>query len=255
MSLIRIKGVTKRYDQRLVLREIFFRLSAGERVGLIGPNGSGKTTLLNLLLKREEPSEGEIEHSHDVKIGYFSQFSELDSESSVETILENVLLPIKTLLDELAQIEEDMGNSDDLDALLKRQSETLEAIEHADGWNWKNRIDTVLTKLGFTTNDRARPLHQLSSLAGATGAALAKILLEEPDVLAARRADQLSRRRWHGLARNLDQEIPRRGPHRLSRPPLPRSAGSLSIVESLRITTCTNTPAGLRNTFANGGCG
>lgn len=183
MSLVRIKGVSKSYEQRLVLREIFFRMSEGERVGLIGPNGSGKTTLLNLLLKREEPTEGEVEHSHGIKIGYFSQFSELDSDSSIEQILEDVLEHIKSLLGELEQIEQEMGqNTDELDALLLRQAEVLEAIEHADGWNWKNRIDTVLSKLGFTQDNRSRPLHQLSG-GWRNRAALAKILLEEPDVL------------------------------------------------------------------------
>src|SRR5260221_7170407 len=123
MSLVRIKGVTKSFGQRLVLREIFFRMGEGERVGLIGPNGSGKTTLLNLLLKREEPAECEIEHSHDIKIGYFSQLSELDSEASIEQILEDVLAHIKSLLSELEQIQRDMGESpDDMDALLQRQS-------------------------------------------------------------------------------------------------------------------------------------
>ncbi len=183
MSLVRIKGVTKSYEQRLVLKEIFFRMAEGDRVGLIGPNGSGKTTLLNLLLKREEPTDGEIEHAHNVKIGYFSQFSELDSDASIDQILEDVLAPIKSLLSELEQIEHAMGeNPDDMDALLQRQSEVLEAIEHVDGWNWKNRIDTVLSKLGFADDNRGRPIHQLSG-GWRNRAALAKILLEEPDVL------------------------------------------------------------------------
>ena len=183
MSLIRAKGVTKKYEQRLVLRDVFFRLAKGERAGLIGINGSGKTTLLNLLLGREEPTEGEIELSYGVKIGYFSQFSELDSEASVQQILEDVLVHVKTLLDELGKIEQDMAvNTDDLDALLQRQAEVLEAIELVDGWNWKNRIDTVLSKLGFNEDLRHRPIRQLSG-GWRNRAALAKILLEEPDVL------------------------------------------------------------------------
>ena len=183
MSLVRIKGVTKKYEERLVLKEIFFRLSEGERVGLIGPNGSGKTTLLNLLLLREDPTEGEVEHTQGIKIGYFSQFSELDSDSSIEQILEDVLATTKSLLIELEQIEKEMTeNTGDLDALLLRQAEVLEAIEHVDGWNWKNRIDTVLSKLGFSAHNRTQPMHQLSG-GWRNRAALAKILLEEPDVL------------------------------------------------------------------------
>ena len=183
MSLVRVKDVTKKYEERLVLKDVFFRMSAGDRVGLIGPNGSGKTTLLNLLLGREEPTEGEVELSHNVKTGYFSQFSELDSDSTVQQILEEVLGHIKALLDELQTVEQEMAaDTGDLDALLQRQSDALEAIEHADGWNWKNRIDTVLSKLGFSEEYRHRPIHQLSG-GWRNRAALAKILLEEPDVL------------------------------------------------------------------------
>ena len=183
MSLIRVKNVVKKYEQRLVLREVFFRIAEGERVGLIGRNGSGKTTLLNLLLKREEPTEGEVEHSHDVTIGYFSQFSELDSDSSIEQILEEVLAPIKSRMDELESIEQQMGEApDDMDALLQKQADLLEAIERLDGWNWKNRIETVLSKLGFSLEDRVKPIHQLSG-GWRNRAALAKILLEAPDVL------------------------------------------------------------------------
>jgi len=182
MSLVRLKGVTKKYEERLVLKEIFFKLSAGERVGLIGPNGSGKTTLLNLLLLREEATEGEVEHSHNIKIGYFSQFSELDTDASIQAILEDVLSSTKALLTELEEIEQKMGETEDLDPLLQRQAEVLELIEHADGWNWKNRIETVLSKLGFSAKNRTQPIHALSG-GWKNRAALAKILLEEPDVL------------------------------------------------------------------------
>jgi ATP-binding cassette subfamily F protein 3 len=183
MSLVRIKNVTKKYDQRLVLKDVFFKMSEGDRVGLIGPNGSGKTTLLNLLLGREEPTEGAVEVDQGVKIGYFSQFSELDSDSSIQQILEEVLVSISTLLSELETIEQQMGEgTGDFDALLAHQAEVLEAIEHVDGWNWKNRIDTVLSKLGFSEDNRHRPIHQLSG-GWRNRAALAKILLEEPGVL------------------------------------------------------------------------
>ncbi|MES2465639.1 MAG: ATP-binding cassette domain-containing protein, partial [Armatimonadota bacterium] len=53
MSLIRLNQVTKRYDDRLVLRDASFRVRAGERVGLIGKNGTGKTTILRLFLDQE----------------------------------------------------------------------------------------------------------------------------------------------------------------------------------------------------------
>jgi len=56
MSIIRLHNVTKRYDDKLVLREINLKLDPGDRVGLLGKNGSGKTTLLRLILARRRPT-------------------------------------------------------------------------------------------------------------------------------------------------------------------------------------------------------
>lgn len=72
MSLIRVQNVTMTYDNRVILREVFFRLWPGERVGLIGKNGSGKTTLLKLILEQLEPTSGVVERDANLKIGYFS---------------------------------------------------------------------------------------------------------------------------------------------------------------------------------------
>lgn len=72
MSLIKLNNITKQYDSKPVLRDVYFRLSKGDKVRLIGKNGTGKTTLLKLILGQEDPIEGIIEVFKDVKIGYFS---------------------------------------------------------------------------------------------------------------------------------------------------------------------------------------
>src|SRR3954467_3869609 len=106
MSLIRLKNVTRAFEEpaRVVLKDVFFRVAAGERVGLIGKNGTGKTTLLNLICGRDEPTEGTVELTQGVKVGYFSQFSELDSERSVQEVLEGVFGEIRAIEAELEEI-------------------------------------------------------------------------------------------------------------------------------------------------------
>ena len=83
---------------------MFFRLSKGDRVGLIGRNGAGKTTILRLILGQEEPTEGTVEVNDDVKIGYFSQFSELNGEKSILDVLEELFAHIHAIEEELFEI-------------------------------------------------------------------------------------------------------------------------------------------------------
>ena len=71
MSLIRLHNVTKQYDDTLVLREVYFRLSEGERAGLIGKNGTGKTTALKLILGQEQPTQGTVDVDAGVRIATF----------------------------------------------------------------------------------------------------------------------------------------------------------------------------------------
>src|SRR5688500_19117795 len=118
MSLIRIQNVTMAYEtvnheNRIVLREVYLRLWAGERVGLIGKNGTGKTTLLKLILEQLEPVSGQIERAPDLAIGYFSQFSELDDSRSVQQILEEQFAEIRALESELDAIAVELGQAAD----------------------------------------------------------------------------------------------------------------------------------------------
>jgi len=185
MSLIRLHDIAKQYDSKPVLRNTFFRLDEGDRVGLIGKNGTGKTTLLRLILGQEEPTQGEVQVDEGIRIGYFSQFSELHGDQSIETILDSLFTEVHALDAELAEIEQTLAAAPDsrtVDGLLRRQAALLERMNQIDGWHYQNRIDTVLTQLSFSQAHRTRPVEQLSG-GWRNRAALARILLQEPDVL------------------------------------------------------------------------
>ncbi len=185
MSLIRLQNVSKSYEDTLVLRDVFFRLSQGDRVGLIGRNGTGKTTILRLILGQEEPSAGTVDVNDDLSIGYFSQFSELDGDVPIWSVLEDLFDHVNAIETELDEISDALSVTSDpveLDRILHRQAALLDEMEHCQGWTYHNRIDTVLTKLGFSETHRQRPIGQLSG-GWRNRAALAKILLQEPEVL------------------------------------------------------------------------
>lgn len=185
MSLVRLHDVTLRYDGNVVLHHVYLRVSAGERVGLIGRNGSGKTTLLRLVLGRVEPGEGSVEVEREARVGYFSQLSELEGQRSIVEELESLFPHVQALERELTEVEEALAAPAEaarLDALLQRQAALLEEMQRLDGWGYRNRIDTVLSRLGFSTEHRELPVERLSG-GWRNRAALARILIEDPDVL------------------------------------------------------------------------
>ncbi|MFF2093083.1 ABC-F family ATP-binding cassette domain-containing protein [Paenibacillus sp. NPDC058174] len=185
MSVIRLENVTKKYEDAMIFREIYFRLSQGERVGLIGRNGAGKSTVFKLIMGQEEPTSGKVELDPQVKIGYFSQFSEMRGNLSVQQELENSFEEVARIERELQEVGEKLGLvSDDgeMEALLTRQAELFEQMDHLDGWNVSVEINTVLTKLGFNDRSRHQPVEELSG-GWRNRAALAKMLIERPDVV------------------------------------------------------------------------
>ena len=132
MSLIRLHDVEMRFDTTPVLREAFFRLEAGDRVGLIGKNGSGKTTLLQLILGHLEPTEGTVTLEDGLRIGYFSQFSELDGTATITEVLDELFADIHAVQAELDAIESAMAeeatysDEDALNRCIHRQAELFE---------------------------------------------------------------------------------------------------------------------------------
>ncbi|MBF4577609.1 ABC-F family ATP-binding cassette domain-containing protein [Frondihabitans sp. VKM Ac-2883] len=189
MSLIRLNDVSVRFENRPVLREAFLKLDSGDRVGLIGRNGSGKTTLLKLILEQVDPDEGTVTVEQGVKVGYFSQFSELDGTLTIVDELEALFSDIRAIEAELATIDEriavvamDPDGGDELTTLIERQSELFAEMDRLDGWEYGRRIDTALSVLGFNDAHRTSTIDDLSG-GWRNRAALAKIVLQDPDVL------------------------------------------------------------------------
>jgi ATP-binding cassette subfamily F protein 3 len=185
MSVIRLENVTMKYEESLIFRDIYFRMSQGERVGLIGRNGAGKSTVFKLIMGKEEPTFGKVEIDPQVRIGYFSQFSEMRGSLSVQQELEMCFEQVALIERELQEVGEKLGlvtEDGEMDGLLTRQAELFEQMEHLDGWNVSVEINTVLTKLGFNERSRNQPIDELSG-GWRNRAALAKMLIELPDVV------------------------------------------------------------------------
>lgn len=185
MSLIRLQGASKSYDDHPVLRDVYLRLNQGDRIGLIGRNGTGKTTLLKLILGQEHPTVGVVDVNEGLSLGYFSQFSTLDGSLPITAVLEELFADIHVLEAELETINTALDHSPDVNEiaqLLHRQATLFEELERREGWMYGVKIDTALTRLGFNQAHRTCAIDQLSG-GWRNRAALAYILLQKPDVL------------------------------------------------------------------------
>jgi len=189
VSLIRLNDVTLRHDGRPVLREASLRLEAGDRVGIVGRNGSGKSTLLQLALGRLQPDEGVVTVEPGLRLGWFSQFSELDGDLTVVEVLDEVFEHVRGVEAELADLETgiaeaavDADRMDEMMRLVDRQAELFAEMDRLGGWDRERDVDRALTVLGFDEVHRATPVGQLSG-GWRNRAALARIVLEAPDVL------------------------------------------------------------------------
>lgn len=143
-----------------------FSLAAGERVGLIGRNGTGKSSLLRILAGLDQPDDGTLHRQQGLVTAYVPQEPELQGHATVFEAVQQGLAPVLALM---AQYESGAG---DLDALQTQ-------IEAADGWQWRQRVEATLQKLGLDGTAR------VDTLSGGTAkrVALAQALVLRPDVL------------------------------------------------------------------------
>ena len=185
MSVIRLSAVTKKYENKTILRDVYFKIDKSEKVGLVGKNGSGKTTLFKLILRREEPDSGEISIDEGLTFGYFSQFSELNDSECILNILDKEFYRVHELEVELREIEAAIANcQDDKESkrLVNRQMELFFEMDRLDGWNYKYKIATVLSKLNFCEEHQHLPVMQLSG-GWRNRASLAQLLIQNPDII------------------------------------------------------------------------
>ncbi|MGI6740615.1 MAG: ABC-F family ATP-binding cassette domain-containing protein [Brevefilum sp.] len=182
MSVIIASDLSKAFGPDDIFDGISLAIPDGARIALVGANGVGKTTLLRILIGQDFPNTGSVQHAKNLRIGYLPQGGALVGEG---TLWEQCL----TAFSELLQMQEELNAcmaalsaaEDDQDALI-RYGALEEDFEKQGGYTYEVTIKQTLSGLGFSETDYYRPLQQLSG-GQRTRALLAKILLENPDVL------------------------------------------------------------------------
>lgn len=142
--MIKIDNLSYSFPQRDLYNKVSFTLEDGQHCAFIGASGSGKSTLIDIIMDPEKYMfDGTLEMDPNLRIGYVSQFSQLDKINEI-TVFEYIAQEFIKLQDEIASICSEMENSTDIDALLEKYQEALDAFDAIDGDDYESNINKKL---------------------------------------------------------------------------------------------------------------
>lgn len=185
--LLNVEHLYKYFNGQALLKDINFTVEDREAVGLIGVNGCGKSTLLNIITGSEGYDKtpeglGSVNIAGKASIGFLRQNSGLNSELTIGEEMKNAFATLLETLDKMKVLEKKMADGGDIDSISHEYAELSSYFEARDGYRIDVKIKQVLNGMGFgsTPTDRV-----ISTLSGGekTRLALAKLLLEEPNLL------------------------------------------------------------------------
>jgi len=173
--------VSKHYDKKPIIKDISLSYFYGAKIGVLGLNGSGKSTLLRIMAGVDKDFGGQVALSPGYTVGYLEQEPLLDDSRSVRQVVEEGCQEVVDLLAEYNAITDKFAEPDaDYEALIARQGELQEAIDHQDGWNLDSRLELAMDALRCP--DGATPVQVLSG-GERRRVALCRLLLRKPDIL------------------------------------------------------------------------
>ena len=182
MAVVIASNLRKEIAGSLLFEGVSFSVGRRDRLSLSGPNGAGKTTLLRILAGETELHGGELVFSKGTRIALHDQRPPIRSGLSLREYALEGAADLAATEEELRALEQAMASGDHGAATLTRYAEAQARLEHAGGYDWRDRAARTLRGLGFADRDLDRPLDTFSG-GELTRASLARALAGDPDLL------------------------------------------------------------------------
>ncbi len=176
-------GVSKYYDKKPVLKDIYLSYFYGAKIGVIGLNGSGKSSLLKILAGVDKEFNGEIAVSPGYTIGYLEQEPRLDPEKTVKDIVQEGVQHIVDVVNEYNAINEKFSepmSDEEMEKLLERQGIVQDKMDTLNAWDLDSRLEMAMDALRCPPPDT---LTKVLSGGEKRRVALCRLLLQKPDIL------------------------------------------------------------------------
>jgi len=175
--------VSKFYDKKPVLKDIYLSFFYGAKIGVLGLNGAGKSSLLRIIAGTDKEFNGEVVFSKGYSVGYLEQEPKLDETKTVQQIVEEGAQETVNLLKEFEEINAKFAEPMDDDAmgkLIERQGEVQEKLDAANAWDLDSRLEMAMDALRCPPPET--PIKNLSG-GEKRRVALCRLLLQKPDIL------------------------------------------------------------------------
>ena len=170
-------------SNKVILKDIYLSFFYGAKIGIIGLNGSGKSTLMKIIAGVEKSYQGEVVWAPGYTVGYLEQEPQMDPDKTVIEVVKEGVQEVADLLREYEEINMKFAepmSDDEMNALIERQGELTEKIEHCDGWELDSKLERAMDALQCPTSEA-----RIATLSGGERrrVALCRLLLRQPDVL------------------------------------------------------------------------
>src|SRR5581483_2840288 len=176
-------GVSKSYDKKVVLKDIYLSYFYGAKIGVLGLNGAGKSSLLKILGGVETKYDGQISKAPGYTVGYLEQEPKLDETRTVRQIVEQGVQKTMDLLNDFNAISDKLAEPMDdetMNKLLEKQGNLQEQIDHLGAWDIDQQLEMAMDALRCPAPDM--PVKILSG-GEKRRVALCRLLLQKPDIL------------------------------------------------------------------------
>ena len=182
--ILSCQNISKSFGTDEILKNVSFHIEENEKAAVVGINGAGKSTLLKIIMKQENPDEGEVTLAKDKTIGYLAQYQDV---SGHHTIYEEVLDSKRDIIEmeeRLRDMETQMNtlSGEALEQLLDTYHKLSHEFEQVNGYAYRSEVTGILKGLGFTEEEFDKKMSELSS-GQKTRVSLGKLLVTKPDIL------------------------------------------------------------------------